>query len=84
MALIWLQDVCHSNTPLTTPGDENGGVRPAPLLNVAQGGLLQLLVFIKLSENCPPETSIVKSCAIEPGYWSESWPVMLKLTKVPA
>ena len=45
MALIWLQDVCHSNTPLTTPGDENGGVRPAPLLNVAQGGFKQLFWY---------------------------------------
>ena len=79
-----MQDVCHSNTPLTIPGAENGGVRPAPLLKVAHGGLLQLLVLIKSSENWPPDTSIVKSCAIDPGYRSESCPVILKLTNVPA
>ena len=37
-AAIWLQSVCHSNTPFTVVGAEKGGTTPAPLLKVAQGG----------------------------------------------
>ena len=37
-AAIWLQSVCHSNTPFTVVGAERGGTTPAPLLKVAQGG----------------------------------------------